>query len=206
MSNSNSQGRISLILPAVVTSIWVRGASNSVRALTLVAWVVGISVCFPIYLTAFIGNCISNLSPCLVGVQISQQEVPRSAGSLQHPGTVSLLTHQGQEQSKRKQIFSPYSSMHEVGCSSERTSSEQVMECFLQPKSTLANLPVKIQKARTKVTHTHTHTQETLNQGLGAEALESGRSSFRFSSCTIRGPLGELLYYFHFHFLSVKQR
>ena len=78
MSNSNSQGCTSLILPAVVTSIWVLGASNSVRALTLVAWVVGFSVCFPIYLTAFIGNCISNLSPCLVGVQISQQEVPRS--------------------------------------------------------------------------------------------------------------------------------
>ena len=78
MSNSNSQGCIGLMLPAVVTSIWALGASNSVRALTLVAWVVAFSVCFPICLTAFIGNCVSNLSPCLVRVQISQQEVPRS--------------------------------------------------------------------------------------------------------------------------------
>ena len=53
-------------------------------------------------------------------------------------------------------------------------------------------------------THTHTHTHETLNQGLGAEALESGRSSFRFSSSTIRGPLGQLPYYLHFHFSVCK--
>ena len=53
-------------------------------------------------------------------------------------------------------------------------------------------------------THTCTRTQETLNQGLGAEALEAGRSSFRFSSSTIRGPLGQVSYYLCFHFSICK--
>lgn len=83
---------------------------------------------------------------------------------------------------------------------------EQVMECFL-PAAKINTSQFASKNLESKDqgnTHTHTHTQETLNQGLGAEALESGRSVSGSVPLPSEGLLGELLRYFWLPFSICK--